>query len=91
MNKVKMVDTDMDAILEYGVCGYKSMKRPGFPEKVGWLKDRFSQGLKIKTLVSDTDDAQGMIEYIPGEYCWRPGSCMNTIVVVCQRRRYDNG
>lgn len=72
MAEIKIIDTHADNILEYGVCGYKNIKRPGYPEKIKWLKDRFSEGLKIKTLFSDKDGTLGMIEYIPGKYCWRP-------------------
>ena len=69
MERIEIIDTNADNILEYGVCGYKSIKREGYPEKIEWLKDRFPEGMKIKTLYSDKGGTQGMIEYIPGEYC----------------------
>ncbi len=56
---ISIIDTNSDNILEYGICGYKSMKRPGYPEKIAWLKDRFQDGLKIKTLYSEIDGTQG--------------------------------
>jgi hypothetical protein len=56
---ISIIDTSWENILEYGVCGYKSMKRPGYPEKIEWLKDRFQEGLKIKTLYSEKDGTQG--------------------------------
>jgi L-amino acid N-acyltransferase YncA len=83
MAGVHIVDTNSDNILEYGICGYKSMKRAGFPEKVGWLKARFSEGMRIKTLYSDTDGTQGMIEYLPGEYCWRPVDAAGYMFIHC--------
>lgn len=83
MAEVKIVDTHADNILEYGVCGYKNIKRPGYPEKIKWLKDRFSEGLKIKTLFSDKDGTQGMIEYIPGKYCWRPVEADGYMFIHC--------
>jgi GNAT superfamily N-acetyltransferase len=36
------------------------------------MKSRQVEGLRIKTLYSEAGKTQGMIEYIPGEYCWRP-------------------
>jgi GNAT superfamily N-acetyltransferase len=81
--KISIIDTNSENILEYGVCGYKSMKRPGYPEKIEWLKDRFQEGLKIKTLYSDKDGTQGMIEYIPGEYCWRPVEASEYMFIHC--------
>jgi hypothetical protein len=83
MEGIKIIDTNSDNILELGVCGYKNPKTPGFPEKVAWLKKRFSEGLKIKTLYSDKDKNQGMIEYIPGEYCWRPVEATGYMFIHC--------
>jgi len=51
--KVKIIDTHSENVRQLGICGYKSMKRPGFPEKVEWSKKRFKEGMKIKTLSSE--------------------------------------
>ncbi len=83
MKEIEIIDTDSDNIFELGVCGYKNIKTPGFPEKVEWLKKRFTEGLKIKTLYSDKDKNQGMIEYIPGEYCWRPVLAAGYMFIHC--------
>jgi len=83
MEDISIIDTDGRNIRELGVCGYKSMKRPGFPEKVGWLEERFSEGLKIKTLYSQKGGTQGMIEYIPGESCWRPVDARGYLFIHC--------
>jgi hypothetical protein len=80
---IEIIDTNSENILELGVCGYKNIKTPGFPEKVEWLKKRFTEGLKIKTLYSDKDKNQGMIEYIPGEYCWRPVEAAGYMFIHC--------
>jgi len=72
MKPLSILDTSPDTIARYGVCGYKNSKTPGFNEKISWLKKRSKEGLKIKILYSGEHGAQGMIEYIPGEYCWRP-------------------
>ena len=68
---VEIIDTNAENILEYGICGYKNIRKAGYQEKIEWLKNRFPEGMKIKTLYSEKDGTQGMIEYIPGEYCWR--------------------
>lgn len=83
MEKIEIIDMNADNILKYGVCGYKNIKRAGYPEKIEWLKDRFPEGLKIKTLYSDKDGTQGMIEYIPGEYCWRPVEASGYMFIHC--------
>ncbi len=48
-----------------------------------WLQNRFSEGLKIKTLYSEKDGVQGMIEYIPGMYCWRPVNAKDFMFIHC--------
>lgn len=83
LKKITIIDTNADNILEYGVCGYKNIKRAGYPEKIEWLKGRFIEGMKIKTLYSDKDGTQGMIEYIPGEYCWRPVEASGYMFIHC--------
>ncbi len=83
MEGIKIIDTNSENILKLGVCGYKNIKTPGFPEKVEWLKKRFTEGLKIKTLYSNKDKNQGMIEYIPGEYCWRPVDAAGYMFIHC--------
>ncbi len=83
MEKVEIIDTNADNIHKYGICGYKDIKRAGYPEKIEWLKKRFPEGLKIKTLYSDKNGTQGMIEYIPGEYCWRPVETRGYMFIHC--------
>jgi hypothetical protein len=31
---VEIIDTNAENILRYGVCGYKDIKRAGYPEKL---------------------------------------------------------
>ncbi|MBN1862414.1 MAG: GNAT family N-acetyltransferase [Dehalococcoidales bacterium] len=80
---LEIVDTNLDNILEHGACGYKSLKHEGLGRKIEWLKGRFAEGLKIKSLYSTEDGTQGMIEYLPGEHCWRPVSAGGYIFIHC--------
>jgi hypothetical protein len=80
---IEIIDTNANNILDYGICGYKDVRKPGYPEKIAWLKDRFIEGMKIKTLYSDRDGTQGMIEYMPGEYCWRPVEASGYMFIHC--------
>jgi hypothetical protein len=83
MSNFEIITTNSSNVLNHGLCGYKSLKRPGFPEKVNWLKRRLQEGLVIKSLYSDELGTQGMIEYIPGEYCWRPVSAKGYMFIHC--------
>jgi GNAT superfamily N-acetyltransferase len=81
--KIEIIDTTSENVRQYGLCGYKDIKKAGYPEKLDWLKGRFKEGLKIKTLYSESDGTQGMIEYIPGEYCWRPVEASGYLFIHC--------
>ena len=83
MEELKIIDTTIENVREHGVCGYKNEKRAGFLEKVGWLEQRIPEGLKMKSLVSSEAGTQGMIEYLPGEYCWRPVDAAGYMFVHC--------
>jgi hypothetical protein len=83
MGEIEIIDTNSENILDFGVCGYKDIKRAGYPEKIEWLKERYKEGLKIKILKSKKDGTQGMIEYIPGEYCWRPIEAKGYMFIHC--------
>jgi hypothetical protein len=83
MKGIKIIDTNMENILDYGVCGYKDIKKAGYPEKINWLKERYNEGMKIKIIYSENDGTQGMIEYIPGEFCWRPVEAKGYMFIHC--------
>jgi hypothetical protein len=87
---VEIIETNGENILEYGVCGYKDIKRAGYLEKIEWLKKRFQEGMRVKTLYSDKDGTQGMIEYIPSEYCWRPVEANGYMFIHCVFSGFKN-
>ena len=83
MNALELINTNLDNILKYGICGFKNIKQEGFRRKIEWLKPRFSEGMRIKRLYSDNDGTQGMIEYTPGEYGWRPVEANGYMLIHC--------
>jgi GNAT superfamily N-acetyltransferase len=72
MDKIAIINTTPENIGNYGICSYKDVRQEGFCRKIEWMKARQPEGLRIKTLYTETGKTQGMIEYIPGEFCWRP-------------------
>jgi hypothetical protein len=83
MNDIEIIDITPENILEHGICGYKSIKKEGFPEKVAWIEQNSPKGLRIKSILTKAKGVQGMIEYIPGEYCWRPVEASGYIFIHC--------
>jgi len=94
MDEFQMIETTKENVLELGLCGYKNTKREGFPEKINWLSKQKEQGLTIKSLYSEETGTQGMIEYIPGQYCWRPVQAKDYMFIHCLfvgfRKKYKN-
>lgn len=83
MKVVQIIDTNPNNILTYGFCGYKNVKHEEVRRKNKWLGDRFKEGMKIKILYSEEDGTQGMLEYIPGKYCWRPVKASGYMFIHC--------
>ena len=61
-------------------CYMSKKKSVGYQKKLGWLKARFAEGMKIKLLELPE---RGFIEYIPGEYAWRTLAAPGYLVIHC--------
>jgi hypothetical protein len=83
MNQVKIIDTTPDNIHSYGMCGYKNLKNEGYQRKIDWLKQHYKKGMKYKILFSEDDRAIGGIEYLPGEFAWRPVEAKGFMFIHC--------
>jgi GNAT superfamily N-acetyltransferase len=80
---MEIIGTNAENIRRYGICSFKDMKKEGFRRKVEWIKSHVPEGLTIKTLYSEKGGTQGMIEYVPGEYCWRPVDAAGYMFIHC--------
>lgn len=91
MGPVEIIDTDSGNICDFGFCGYKDTKQEGYRRKTAWLKKRFREGLRFKILQARDEGPVGFIEYIPGEYTWRPIDAPGYLVIHClmiHRKKY---
>lgn len=71
-------------IADYGVCGYKDVKKHlELRRKIDWFCKYFPLGLRIKAIITDTGEYQGMLEYIPGEYAHRPVNAVGYMFIHC--------
>jgi L-amino acid N-acyltransferase YncA len=82
MGKATIVDTDATTIHGHGFCGFKNPEAEGHRRKAAWLAKRFKEGMRLKVLQIDGEDA-GMIEYIPGEHTWRPVEAAGYLMIHC--------
>jgi len=84
-NDTQIIDLTPENIADYGVCGYKDIKKHAeLRRKIEWFKDYYPKGLRIKVLFSKEGGGyQGMLEYIPGEYAHRPVEASRYMFIHC--------
>lgn len=84
MEDIQIIDLTPDNISEYGVCGYKDVKKhEGLRNKIEWFKEYYPRGLRIKIIFSEKGGNQGMVEYIPGRFAHRPVNADGYMFIHC--------
>jgi hypothetical protein len=67
-------------------CGIGCITNPGhegFEPKVEWLHRRFEEGLRFLLFRDASGKPLGFLEYVPGEYAWRPVEAAGWLFVHC--------
>ena len=84
MKDFEIIELTPANIAEYGVCGYKDVKKHlELRKKIDWFKEYYPKGLRIKALLSKKGGYQGMLEYIPGKYAHRPVDAEEYMFIHC--------
>ncbi|MGD9131468.1 MAG: YoaP domain-containing protein [Candidatus Bathyarchaeota archaeon] len=84
MTDIQIFDLTPDNIADYGVCGYKDVKKHlELRRKIDWFKQLYPKGLRIKAILSKKGGYQGMLEYIPGKYAHRPVDAEGYMFIHC--------
>lgn len=80
-NSVQIIDVNSENVDKTGFfCFMSKKKSPGYALKLAWLKERFSEGLRLKMLKLPE---RGFIEYIPGQYAWRAVNASGYMFIHC--------
>ena len=80
---MKLIDVRADNVDQTGFfCQMTKKRSPGYQAKLAWLRGRFAEGLRIKML-DLAAGGRGFIEYIPGEYAWRPVLAEDYMFIHC--------
>ena len=80
---MKIIDVTADNVEEKGFfCLMSRRTSDGYQRKLEWLRARFKEGLCIKML-DLSEGGRGFIEYIPGEYAWRPVDAAGFVFIHC--------
>ena len=66
-----------------GIGCLKDRKNDGFQRKVQWLRQRFNEGLRCLLFRDGDGQPLGFLEYVPGEYAWRPVDAAGWLFVHC--------
>jgi len=78
---INMIDINPTNVQKLGYfCRMSKMKSKGNQNKLKWLEERFTEGLKIKMLELPN---RGFIEYIPGEFAWRGVDAKGYMFIHC--------
>jgi len=84
MDDVKIIDVNEKNIDDYEPTCFLNPKNEGYQIKRKWLKDRFTEGLRIKLLyVEGEKKPLGFIEYVPGENAWRAVDAKGYMFIHC--------
>ena len=83
--KIRIIDITKDILTDHtDIICYINPKHEHYHHKIDWLKKRFKEGLKIKLLyLEGVKKPVGFIEYVPGEYCWRPVEAKGYMFIHC--------
>lgn len=81
MPAIKIVDINPSNVDELGFfCCMSKPDSAGHREKLAWVKERFSEGLRIKIVQRG---GRGFIEYMPGKMAWRGIDAPAYMVIHC--------
>jgi len=58
-------------------------KSPGYAAKVAWLEGRFREGLRYILFRDEREKPLAFLEYVPGEFAWRPVDANGWLFVHC--------
>ncbi len=76
-----IIDVTAETVADTGFfCLQSRRKADGYQRKLGWLQQRFAEGMRIKMLGGG---GRGFIEYIPGDHAWRPIEAAGYMVIHC--------
>jgi hypothetical protein len=84
MKDIQIFDLTPENIADYGVCGYKDVKKhKELRNKIEWFNEYYPRGLRIKVLFLEKGGYQGMLEYLPGKYAHRPVNADGFMFIHC--------
>lgn len=66
-----------------GIGCIRDRNHPGYAQKVDWLQKCFGEGLRILLSRDEKANPLGFLEYVPGEFAWRPVDAQGWLLIHC--------
>jgi len=83
MDKVTLVKVGPENLSECGIGCLRNRDNPGYGCKVKWLRKRFAEGLRLLLFRDQREKPLAFLEYVPGEFAWRPVDAAGWLFVHC--------
>lgn len=83
MSEVTLEKVGPENLAACGIGCLTSPKNLGYQPKVEWLQRRFAEGLRFLLYRDEKRKPLGFLEYVPGEYAWRPVDAKGWLFVHC--------
>jgi len=83
MTEATLVKVGPENLSACGIGCTINPRHPGFGPKVEWLRKRFDEGLRFLLFRDGDGKPLAFLEYVPGEFVWRPLAAPGWLVVHC--------
>ena len=83
MDKITLEKVGPANLADCGIGCLTSPKNQGYQPKVEWLRRRFAEGLRFLLFRDGEGRPLAFLEYVPGEYAWRPVDAAGWVFVHC--------
>ncbi len=80
---MNIIEVKAENVEQFGFYCSKNKRDEGYQKKLDWLHHRFPEGLKIKLLQDEEGRDAGFVEYVPGEFAWRPVEAKGYLFIHC--------
>lgn len=83
MEKAVLEKVGPQNLSDCGIGCITNRKHIGYGPKVGWLDQRFDEGLRFLLFRNERGKPLAFLEYTPGEFAWRPVAAEGWLFVHC--------
>jgi len=83
MQEIKLEKVDAGNLPVCGIGCLTDSKHQGYQPKVAWLRQRFAEGLRYLLFRDEKGKPLAFLEYVPGEYAWRPVDAKGWLFIHC--------